>query len=78
MNRLSLIFIEPSILNVPPRAVAPEPTVNVLSAVILTLSFNMVAPVTVNELSNTVAPLTSSVPLVCVLPVTAVIWNLSP
>ena len=55
--------VSPVTPNAPPRVVIPFPTVNVLPAATLTLSFNVVTPATVNELSNTVAPLTSSVEL---------------
>ena len=66
-------MVAPDTPNVPPNIVAPFPTVKVLPAAILTLSFRVVAPVTANvpvpvifvadTIPNVVAPVTPNVPV---------------
>ena len=74
MNRLSLIFIEPSTITC---CFTYKSRLKETSPPTSKLLLKEASPPSVNVLSITVAPITSNVPAISVLPDVAVTWNLS-
>ena len=66
----SVKVVSPATDNAPPNVEAPVPTVNVFASATLTLSFNVVAPVTVNVPSVLISPDVAAILALLVAPLT--------